>query len=49
MQLIKKSKLEYIKNYVSNIDKALLEEQQIDPDKLYSMLEEYYTKVIEQQ
>ncbi len=47
--LIKKSKLEYIKNYIDNIDKAVLDEQEIDSTHLYKMLEEYYEKVTEQQ
>ena len=47
--LIKKSKLEYIKNYIDNIDKAVLSEQEIDAARLYKMLEEYYEKVTEQQ
>lgn len=47
--LIKKSKLEYIKNYIDNIDKAVLDEQEIDSVRLYKMLEEYYEKVTEQQ
>ena len=47
--MIKKSKLEYIKNYIDNIDKAVLSEQEIDAARLYKMLEEYYEKVTEQQ
>lgn len=47
--MIKKSKLEYIKNYIDNIDKAVLDEQGIDSSHLYKMLEEYYEKVTEQQ
>ena len=47
--LIKKSKLEYIKNYIDNIDKAVLSDQEIDATRLYKILEEYYEKVTEQQ
>ena len=47
--LIKKSKLEYIKNYIDNIDKAVLSDQEIDATRLYKILEEYYEKVAEQQ
>lgn len=47
--LIKKSKLEYIKNYIDNIDKAVLDEQGIDSSHLYGILQEYYEKVTEQQ
>lgn len=46
-ELIKKSKLEYIRNYIDNIDKAVLDEQNIDPNRLYSLLEEHYQKVVE--
>lgn len=42
IQLIKKSKLEYIKNYINNIDSSILSEQKIDPDKLYTLLQNYY-------
>lgn len=48
IELIKKSKLEYIKNYISNIDKATLDAQNIDPIKLYSILEDYYNNVTEE-
>ena len=46
--LINKSKLEYVKNYIDNIDKAVLDEQQIKADKLYSLLEEYYNATVEE-
>ena len=48
ISLIKKSKLDYIKNYISRIDDALLSEQKIDRDKLYSVLESYYKEVVEE-
>ena len=48
ISLIKKSKLDYIKNYISSIDDALLSEQKIDRDKLYSVLESYYKEVVEE-
>lgn len=46
--LIKKSKLEYIKTYIDNIDKNVLEEKKIDSDKLYNILSEYYNQVTEE-
>ena len=46
--LINKSKLEYVKNYIDNIDKAVLDEQEIKADKLYSLLEEYYNATVEE-
>lgn len=48
ISLIKKSKLDYIKNYISSIDDALLSEQKIDRDKLYGVLESYYKEVVEE-
>lgn len=45
--LIKKSKLEYIKNYVDNIDQKILDEQSITTNKLYGILEQYYNAVAE--
>lgn len=49
IELIKKSKLEYIKNYIDNIDKDVLKEQELDIAELYKTLEDYYTKIIEGQ
>ena len=49
MQLIKKSKLEYIKSYIDSMDKKMLAEQQIDPERLYKLLEEHYEKVVDGQ
>ena len=45
IELIKKSKLEYVKNYIDNIDKKVLEEQGIDGEKLYKVLADYYGNV----
>lgn len=45
IDLIKKSKLEYIRKYIDNIDKKVLSEQNLDSDKLYSILEQYYNQV----
>lgn len=48
LSLIKKSKLEYIKNYISNMDSNLLTEAAIDKTKLYNILEEYYNRAVEE-
>ena len=40
--LIKKSKMEYVKRYVENIDKKTLEAEGIEADKLIAVLEEHY-------
>lgn len=45
IELIKKSKLEYIKTYISNIDKQVLTEQKLDSNKLYNIMSEYYDLV----
>ena len=45
IELIKKSKLDYVRNYISNIDSEVLKNEEIDPDKLYSMLAQYYSTV----
>ena len=43
--LIKKSKMEYVKRYVGNIDKKTLEAEGIEADKLIAVLEEHYDMV----
>ena len=45
IELIKKSKLEYIKNYIDNIDKNILDDNNINSSKLFETLKEYYNKV----
>ena len=47
--LIKKSKLDYIRNYVDNIDSKALEEEGLKRDKLFKVLESYYNKVVDEQ
>jgi len=47
LDLIRKSKVDYMKNYVENIEQAALDSQNLDRDKLFSVLEEYYKKVTE--
>jgi hypothetical protein len=46
--LIKKSKLEYIKTYIDNIDEKVLIENNINTTKLYKILTEYYNLVAEE-
>lgn len=48
VELIKKSKLEYVKNYIENIDKNILTEQNINSEILYKTLEDYYNLVIDE-
>lgn len=48
IELIKKSKMEYVRNYISNIDDKLIEEQNIDRERLYKLIEEHYNKVVEE-
>ena len=48
IELIKKSKLDYIKNYIDNIAPEVLQEQSIDKDKLYEILKDYYKAVAEE-
>lgn len=45
IEMIKKSKLDYIKSYVENIDENLLKEQNLDAEKLFETLKDYYNKV----
>lgn len=48
IELIKKSKLEYIKSYIDNIDENVLKDKNIDKDRLYKILTEYYNIVTEE-
>ena len=47
IELIKKSKLDYIKNYINNIDPKVLKDQNLNAAKLFSVLEKYYGMVAE--
>ena len=42
IELIKKSKLQYIRNYIDQMEK----DKDIDSDKLYTMMEDYYRKAV---
>ena len=43
--LIKKSKLEYIRNYISNIDQKVLDDEGLDRETLFKTLKTYYDMV----
>lgn len=47
LELIKKSKLDYIKSYVEKIEEAVLKEKDLDRGELYKTLESYYLKAEE--
>lgn len=47
LEMIKKSKLDYIKNYIENIEEKVLEENKIERGNLYKILESYYVKASE--
>lgn len=47
IELIRKSKLEYIHNYIESIDQTTLDEQNIDREKLFTILEKYYKAATE--
>lgn len=42
VDLIRKSKLEYLHNYIDNIDESVLKENQLEKDKLFSVMTDYY-------
>lgn len=42
--MLRKSKLDYLRNYVSNIDTNVLEENKLDSSKLLDIMETYYNK-----
>ena len=47
IDLLKKSKLDYIKNYIDNIDEDVLNEGKTTKDKLFEILKAYYQRVID--
>lgn len=47
IELIKKSKLEYIRNYIDNIDKKVLDDEGIDAAELFAIMKKYYESVTE--
>lgn len=46
IELLKKSKLEYISNYIDNIDQKALDDMMLERKKLFEVLEKYYNEVI---
>ena len=46
VELLQKSKLEYIRNYIDNIDDKVLEASNVDRDELFGILETYYKRVV---
>ena len=46
VELLKKSKLDYVKHYIDCIDQKVLDENKIDRDKLFEVLSEYYKRAI---
>lgn len=46
IELLQKSKLEYIRNYIDNIDNKVLEDASVEKDELFGLLEEYYKRVV---
>lgn len=47
LETIKKSKLEYIKSYINNMDDAALSASNIERHELYKMLESYFNRAME--
>ena len=47
LETIKKSKLEYIKSYINNIEDSTLSAANIEKHELYKMLESYFNKAME--
>lgn len=47
IELMQKSKLDYIKNYIDNIDAKTLDAQHLERKKLYNVLATYYKHVID--
>ena len=45
VELLKKSKLEYISNYIENIDNEALKYDNIDKKRLFEVLQKYYNEI----
>lgn len=45
IDVMQKSEIEYLHNYIDNIDQKSLENEKIDPKRLYGIMSEYYNKV----
>lgn len=46
VELLQKSKLEYIRNYIDNMDDKVLEASNVDKDELFGILKSYYKRVV---
>ena len=46
VELLQKSKLEYIRNYIDNMDDKVLKGNNINRDELFGILEAYYKRVV---
>lgn len=46
IELLQKSKLEYIRNYIENIDSKILKDASIEKDELFTLLEGYYKRIV---
>lgn len=46
VELLQKSKLEYIRNYIDNIDSKILKDANIEKDELFTLLEGYYKRIV---
>ena len=40
--------MEYVRNYINNIDDKVIDEYGIDRDKLYNLISDHYSKVAEE-
>lgn len=47
LETIKKSKLDYIKSYINNMDESALSASNLEKDQLYKMLESYFNLAME--
>ena len=46
-EVLKKSKMEYVRNYIKNIDDKVIDEYRIDREKLFNLINDHYCKVAE--
>ncbi len=47
VDLIRKSKLDYLRGYINNMDKKIIEDDGIDRNRLYGVMKDYYDQVNE--
>ena len=46
-EVLKKSKMEYVRNYIKNIDDKVIDQYRIDREKLFNLINDHYCKVAE--